>query len=135
MSPRGAEPPIFKKKYKMNVFEAFKGIKDYFSPRVIAELEDSYVKLALIKGDDIPWHSHDNEDELFYVFSGQMTIELESGEKVNMKEGDLYVVPKKVKHRVYSEEECRIMLIEKKTTQHTGDIKTDISKSIEDQLY
>lgn len=119
----------------MNVFEAFKGINEYFSPRVIAEIEDSYVKLARIKGDDIPWHSHDNEDELFFVLSGQMTIELESGEKIIMKEGDLYVVPKRVKHRVYSEEECRIMLLEKKSTLHTGDIKTEISKAIDDQLY
>lgn len=118
----------------MNVFEAFRDIEDYFSPRVIAEVEDSYVKLARIKGDDIPWHSHDNEDELFYVISGQMTIELESGEKVIMNEGDLYVVPKKVKHKVYSVEECRIMLIEKKSTLHTGNVMTGITKSIDDQL-
>lgn len=118
----------------MNLKEKFKEIKDYFSPKVIAEVNDVYVKVAIIKGDKIPWHNHSNEDELFYIVEGSLLLELENKEPFTMNEGDLFIVKKGINHRVSSLEECKIMLIENKATAHTGDIKTEITKSIKQQL-
>ena len=119
----------------MNVMDAFDEVKDYFSPRIISEVEDMFVKIARIKGEDIPWHSHDNEDELFLILEGQMYMHIEGSSSFLMQKGDMYVVPKGVRHRVFSEHECKIMLIEKMTTSHTGDEKSIVTKSIQDQQY
>lgn len=119
----------------MNIKEAFEKVEDYFSPRVIAEVNDQYVKIAKIKGNDIPWHNHENEDELFHIIEGSLLMEIENKASFIMNKGDLHVVPKGVNHRVSSEKECLIMLIETKTTKHTGDIKSAVTKKIEEQLY
>lgn len=118
----------------ININESFGTINEYFSPKVIGEVNDVYVKVALIKGNEIPWHNHKNEDELFYIISGTLLFEEKGKESFTMKEGDIYVVKKGIDHRISSEEECRILLIENKTTAHTGEVKTDITKSIDQQL-
>ncbi|MEM7102490.1 MAG: cupin domain-containing protein [Bacteroidota bacterium] len=118
----------------MNLKEKFKDVKDYFSPKVIGEINDVYVKVAKIKGQDVPWHNHENEDELFYIVEGSLLFEEEGKKPFVMNAGDLYIVPKGVNHRVSSDEECRIMLIENKTTLHTGKVKSKVTKSIDDQL-
>ena len=119
----------------MNLIEQFKSVKDYFSPKIIAEVNNQYVKIAKIKGQEIPWHNHENEDELFYIVSGNLLMEIENEPSFNMKNGDLFVVPKGVNHRVSSENECLIMLIETKTAKHTGDVESSITKSIKEQNY
>lgn len=119
----------------MNLKEEFKQINDYFSPKIVAEVNDQYVKIAKIKGEDIPWHHHENEDELFYIIEGTLLMEVENEAHRTMKTGDIFVVPKGINHRVSAKEECSIMLIETKTTKHTGDIKSAITKSIEEQSY
>ncbi|NBW36169.1 MAG: cupin domain-containing protein, partial [Cytophagia bacterium] len=83
----------------------------------------------------VPWHSHENEDELFYIVEGELLMEMENQLEFIMKKGDLFVVKKGTNHRVSSKAECLIMLIESKTTQHTGKVKSAISKSIEEQRY
>ncbi len=118
----------------MNLKEQFAGITEYFSPKVIGEINDVYVKVALIKGNEIPWHNHKDEDELFYIIEGELLFEVEQQESFIMKKGDLFIVKKGVNHRVSSTEECKIMLIENKTTAHTGEVVTKITKTIEDQL-
>jgi len=107
-------------------------LTEHWSPRVVTELEDSYVKVAKVKG-SLAWHAHDNEDELFFVLKGHLRIELESG-AVELSEGEAFVVPKGVRHNPVADEECHIMLIEKKTTLHTGSEVTDRTRSLEDQL-
>ena len=118
----------------MNVKEHFEKISSYFSPKIIGEVNDVYIKVAKIKGDEIPWHNHKDEDELFYILEGTLQFEIEGKDSFEMKEGDLFVVKKGVNHRISSIEECKIMLIENKTTLHTGEIETDITKSIDQQL-
>lgn len=105
-----------------------------FSPKVIGEVNDVYIKAAKINGEKVPWHNHKDEDELFYIVEGSLLFEVENEPSFTMNAGDLYVVKKGVNHRVSSKEDCLIMLIENKTTAHTGDVKSDISKSIEQQL-
>lgn len=118
----------------INVIESLKKVDKYFSPEVVGEVNDVYIKLAKIKGDKVPWHTHKDEDELFYVVEGCLLMEVEDEKGFIMNVGDMFIVKKGIHHRVSSTEECSIMLIENKFTKHTGDVKSEITKSIEDQL-
>ncbi len=123
------------KKTKRNIDELFKTVKDYFSPKIIEEVNDVFIKIAKVKGNDIPWHIHLNEDELFYVLTGKLTLRIAGDEDIQLTEGELYVVKKGIEHRIQSDEECRIMLIENKSTEHTGNVKSGITKTIDEQFY
>lgn len=118
----------------MNLKMQFETVTDYFSPKIIDEVNDQFIKIAKIKGNKVPWHNHENEDELFYIIEGNLLMEIENKDKKYMKTGDLYVVKKGIMHRVSAEEECLIMLIESKTTEHTGKVKSEITKSILEQM-
>lgn len=107
-------------------------LTEYWSPRIVGAVDDAYVKVAKGSG-AFPWHSHDGEDELFFILKGSVRIELRDGAVV-LNEGEMYVVPKGVEHRPVVEGECHFLLIERKTTQHTGNIKTDKTRSVEEQL-
>jgi len=107
-------------------------LTELWSPRVIAEVDDHFVKVARVQG-LFPWHAHDHEDELFYILEGSLRIEYESGAVV-LNTGDLHVVPKGRRHRPVAEQECRLMLFERKSTLHTGGDVTDRTRSIDDQL-
>ena len=118
----------------MNLKDAFLSLDNYFSPRIIGEVNDQYIKVVKIKGQEVPWHSHENEDELFYIAKGTLLIEIENQPDLKLKKGDLFVVNKGKNHRLSSKEECFIMLIECKTTEHTGKITSVITKAIGDQF-
>ena len=118
----------------MNIQKEFENINEYFFPKVISEVNDVYVKIAKIKGDKIPWHNHKNEDEFFYIIDGSLLFETEGEKNFTMTTGDYFVVKKGINHRISATEECKIMLIENKSTEHTGDVKSEITKSIKDQL-
>ncbi|MCK5455366.1 MAG: cupin domain-containing protein [Calditrichia bacterium] len=120
---------------KQNIYQLFSTISDYFSPKIIGEVNDVYIKLAKVKGQAVPWHIHKNEDELFYVIKGGLTLELRNDDSVHLDTGELFTVKAGVEHRVHTEEECWLMLIENKSTQHTGDVKAPITKSIDEQNY
>ena len=107
-------------------------LTEHWSPRVVAELDDSFVKVAKVKG-SLSWHSHDNEDELFYILSGSLRIEMED-RTVELSRGEAFVVPKGLRHNPVAEQECLIMLIERKTTLHTGTEITDKTRSLAEQL-
>lgn len=107
-------------------------LTELWSPRVVAEIDDSYVKVAKVQG-SLAWHSHDNEDELFLVLKGHLRIEMEDG-NVELDEGEMFVVPKGVRHNPVAEQECLIMLVERKATLHTGDTVTEKTRSLAEQL-
>jgi mannose-6-phosphate isomerase-like protein (cupin superfamily) len=107
-------------------------LTELWSPRVVAELDDSYVKVAKVHG-TIGWHSHADEDELFVVLRGCLRIDMESG-PVELRDGELYVVPKGVRHNPSAQDECLLMLIERKTTLHTGDVVNVNTRSLTEQL-
>lgn len=119
---------------KMNLKEKADNIKEYFSPKIIGEVNDVFVKVAIIKGEKVPWHNHKDEDELFYIIEGNLLFEIEGEEPFIMHQGDLFIVKKGINHRVSSTKECKIMLIENKATTHTGTVKSEITKSVDDQL-
>ena len=106
-------------------------LTELWSPRVVAELDDAYIKVAKVQG-ELAWHSHDDEDELFFVLEGELRIETEHGD-IELREGDAYVVPKGVRHNPVAERECHLLLVERKSTLHTGDVVTDRTRTIEDQ--
>lgn len=118
----------------MNIHDQLSKINSYFSPKVIGEVNDTFVKLAKIKGNDIPWHNHANEDEAFFILEGELRFEEMGKDPFVLKKGDFYVVRKGIDHRVSSTEECHIMLIEHKTTAHTGEVVSPVTKSITEQL-
>jgi quercetin dioxygenase-like cupin family protein len=119
----------------MNLEKELVSVDKYFSPRIIGEVNDQYIKVAKIKGQEVPWHNHENEDKLFFIVVGSLLMEIENQENFILQKGDLYVVKKGINHRVSSKEECLIMLIETKTTEHTGNVKSKITKSINEQKY
>ncbi len=94
----------------INLAEKLTKFSDHWAPRVIAEMNDYQLKLVKIQGEFV-WHSHDDTDEVFVVLDGEMAIELRNG-RVDMKSGELYVVPKSVEHRPVAVHECSILLIE-----------------------
>jgi quercetin dioxygenase-like cupin family protein len=107
-------------------------LTEHWSPRVVAELDDYYVKVAKVHG-SLAWHSHDAEDELFYVLKGSLRIEMEA-RTVVLGQGDVFVIPKGVRHHPVADDECHLMLVERKTTLHTGREVTEQTRSLEDQL-
>jgi len=107
-------------------------LTEHWSPRVVTELDDSYVKVAKVQG-TLAWHSHEAEDELFFILKGSLKIEMED-RTVTLNEGDAFVVPKGVRHNPVAEQECHLMLIERKTTLHTGSEVTEKTRSIAEQL-
>jgi mannose-6-phosphate isomerase-like protein (cupin superfamily) len=107
-------------------------LTEHWSPRVIGEVDDNYIKVAKVKG-VLAWHNHEHEDEMFFVLKGRFVIEMKD-QTVTLNEGDMYIVPKGVMHNPIAEEECLIMLIERKSTKHTGDVVTEKTRSLDDQL-
>ena len=104
-----------------------------WSPKIVGEVDEAYVKVAKLHG-TLTWHAHADEDEMFLVLKGQLIIEMEH-EKVTLHEGQFFVVPRGVRHNPIAEEECLVLLFEKKTTQHTGGVEHAKTKSIEDQFH
>ena len=112
--------------------QAAAALTEYWSPRVIGELDESYLKVAKVLG-TFGWHSHDGEDELFLILDGHLRIELETG-VVELDRGELFVVPRGVRHNPVAAAECLILLIERKSTLHTGNVVTERTRSIAQQL-
>ncbi|SEG44447.1 cupin domain-containing protein [Vibrio hangzhouensis] len=115
----------------INLKDKFEKFNDFWSPRVISEMNDYQVKLAKFEG-EFTWHDHKDTDELFLVISGSMRIELRDG-YVELNEGEMYIVPKGIEHKPVAEKECHVMLIEPKGVVNTGD--TDSSLKAENDVW
>jgi len=103
----------------VNLSQKFDLFHEHWSPRIVGELNDSYVKLAKLKGEFV-WHKHENEDELFLVVKGQLQIKLRD-RVLWIKEGEFVIIPKGVEHCPVAAEEVQVMLLEPKSTLNTGD--------------
>ena len=108
---------------KVNLSEKFEKFSDLWSPKIAAEVNDSYVKLVRLK-EEFVWHHHDNEDELFLVVRGKLTIKLRDGD-INLSEGEFVVIPRGVEHLPVAEAETQVILLEPKTTLNTGNVVGD----------
>ena len=109
----------------VNIAQKFSLFDDYWKPRIVGELNDSYVKLTKLKGEFI-WHHHEKEDELFLVVKGRLLIKLRDRD-VWLEEGEFVIVPKGVEHKPFAERECKAMLVEPAGTVNTGDAGGDMT--------
>tara|TARA_A100001011_G_C14292977_1_gene837078 strand:- start:2036 stop:2407 length:372 start_codon:yes stop_codon:yes gene_type:complete len=109
-----------KNKNVVNFNEKLELIKTYWSPKIVASLNDYHFKLVKVKGDFI-WHNHQVTDEAFIVISGELRIDYRDN-SITLREGEMHIVKKGIDHKPYAENECSILLIEPIETINTGAI-------------
>lgn len=107
----------------VNLAEKFAKIDDYWHPRIAGELNDSYVKLAKLKGEFV-WHHHDDEDELFFVVKGRLCIKLRDRD-LWVGEGEFVIIPRGVEHKPVAEDEVHVLLLEPRATLNTGNVRDE----------
>lgn len=108
---------------KVNLAEKFSLFSDYWRPKIVGDLNDSYVKLAKLKGEFV-WHQHEEEDELFLVVKGRLLIKLRDRD-IWLEEGELVIIPRKIEHLPVAEEEAHVLLLEPKSTVNTGNVRNE----------
>jgi mannose-6-phosphate isomerase-like protein (cupin superfamily) len=108
---------------KVNLSEKFGQIADPWNPRILGELNDSYVKAVKFKG-EFGWHHHEHEDELFLVVAGKFRMRFRDRD-VMIEAGEFIVVPKGVEHMPVADQECNVILLEPKTTLNTGNVRNE----------
>ena len=108
---------------KVNLSEKFSLFDEYWSPKIIGELNGQFVKLVKLKGEFV-WHHHQAEDELFLVVRGRLAIKLRDKDVI-LEEGEFLIVPRGVEHKPVAEEEAHILLFEPKTTLNTGNVQDE----------
>ena len=115
---------------KVNLRGKFSGFSDQWAPKVIAEMNDYQFKLVKIEGEFV-WHQHDDTDEAFIVIEGNMKIEFEDG-LVELSEGEMYVVPRGVRHKPCADSECKVMLVEPRGVVNTGEADSGLTAPNDD---
>ena len=117
----------------INIEKCFGMFDDTFSPKIVGELNDQLVMLVRCEGDKVPWHTHDNEDELFFVVDGVLDIYEKDG-KVTLHPGEMYIVKQGVEHRVVPQNHVKLILFEPAGIEHTGKVRSEITKKQFDHL-
>ena len=110
----------------VNIAESFARFDDLFSPKIVGELNGQHVKVARLEGDKVPWHTHDAEDELFWVLAGELEV-MTRDASVTLRPGDFTIVPRNVEHRVVPRGHVKLVLFEPAGIAHTGEVKADIT--------
>ena len=108
---------------KVKLSEKLDLFEDYWSPRIVGELNDSHIKLAKLKGEFV-WHHHEAEDELFLILKGRLQIKLRDRD-IFLEEGEFVIIPKGVEHLPIAEEEAHVMLLEPKSILNTGNLNNE----------
>lgn len=105
---------------KVNLREKFDLFRDHWSPKIVGEVGESFVKLVKLEGEFL-WHQHETEDEMFLVVSGRLKIKLRDGE-IDLAEGEFVIIPRGVEHLPVAEREAHVLLFEPKTVVNTGNV-------------
>ena len=113
---------------KVNLSEKFGLFGEHWSPKIAGEVGDSFVKLVKFRGDFV-WHKHEEEDEMFLVVKGSITIRLRDGD-VRLGEGEFVIIPRGVEHKPVAEEEAHVLLFEPKTVLNTGDVVDERTRPV-----
>jgi mannose-6-phosphate isomerase-like protein (cupin superfamily) len=113
----------------INIADKFVLFDDYWKPRIAGEMNESYIKLAKLKGEFV-WHHHDVEDEMFLVVRGRLIIKLRDRD-LQIEEGEFVIIPKGVEHCPVAEEEVHVLLLEPKTTSNTGNVTNEKTTAAE----
>jgi mannose-6-phosphate isomerase-like protein (cupin superfamily) len=117
----------------VNIEECFGRFADTYSPKIVGELNGQHVKLVRVEGDKVPWHTHDNEDEMFFVVDGVLDIEERDG-VVPVHPGEFYIVPRGREHRVVPHGHVKLILFEPEGIAHTGNVRAEITRDHYDRL-
>lgn len=118
---------------KINIQEKFALFSEEWTPKIIAESNGQLVKIAKGSG-ELVWHKHDNEDELFIVFKGHLTLKLRD-QNIELSPGEMYVVPKGVEHCPVAEPDTHFLMVEPASTAHTGELQSEVTVAAEDQEW
>jgi mannose-6-phosphate isomerase-like protein (cupin superfamily) len=102
----------------INFNEQLSKFSDHWAPKIIAQMNNYHFKIVKFQGEFV-WHSHDDTDEVFIVLDGEMSIVFREG-SVELKSGEMFVVPKGAEHRPFAKKECKAMLVEPAGTINTG---------------
>jgi mannose-6-phosphate isomerase-like protein (cupin superfamily) len=108
---------------KVNLQETFARFQEHWKPKIVGEVNDSFVKLVKFTGEFV-WHHHDTEDELFLVVKGRMRMELRDGDIV-VNPGEFIIIPHGVEHKPVAEEETEVLLFEPNSTLNTGNVRNE----------
>jgi mannose-6-phosphate isomerase-like protein (cupin superfamily) len=108
---------------RINLAAKLELFHEYWSPKIVGEVNDSYVKLVKFKGEFV-WHFHEREDELFLVLKGRLLMKFRDRE-VWINKGEFIIVPRGVEHLPVAEEEVHVVLLEPKTTLNTGNVENE----------
>jgi mannose-6-phosphate isomerase-like protein (cupin superfamily) len=117
---------------KVNLAEKFELFKEHWSPKIVGEVNDCYLKLVKFKGEFV-WHHHDVEDEMFMVIKGRFVMRLKDRD-VQLEEGEFIVIPHGMEHMPVADEEVEVLLIEPKTTLNTGNVKSERTVEVLQQI-
>lgn len=117
---------------KVNLGGKFSLFNEYWSPKIVGELNGSYVKLAKLKG-EFDWHFHEHEDEMFLVIKGNLLLKFRDKD-VNLAEGEFMIIPKGVDHLPVAAEEVHVVLIEPMGTLNTGNVVTEKTREKLDHI-
>lgn len=109
----------------VNLEEKFSLINEHWSPRLLGELNNQAVKIAKLQGEFI-WHNHENEDEMFFVIEGSLTIKLKDKDII-LNKNEFFIIPKGVEHKPVAKDEVLVMMFEPMSTINTGNIESDIT--------
>lgn len=120
-------------KQVVNLTDEAATLDEYWSPRVVGQVNDQYVKVAKLNG-EFTWHAHEDEDELFLILRGELLMQYQDRDDVKLKAGDMHIVPKGVMHNPVAEDDCWVALVETVSTLHTGNVVDPKTKSIDEQL-
>jgi mannose-6-phosphate isomerase-like protein (cupin superfamily) len=107
----------------VNLREKFRSFNDQWSPKIIGEINDSYVKAVKLQGEFV-WHHHEQEDEMFLVVKGALRMKFRDHEEV-IREGEFIIVPHGTEHLPIADEEAQVLLFEPKSTLNTGNITNE----------
>ena len=108
---------------KVNLAEKLGLFSEFWSPRIVGELNGQHVKLAKLRGEFV-WHHHEQEDELFLVLEGKLALHLPD-ETVELGPGEFAIVPRGVEHKPEALPEACVLLLEPASTLNTGNVRNE----------
>ncbi len=122
---------------KVNLAEKFAQIHEYWSPRIIGDVQNMHVKIARIRGSFV-WHHHEAEDELFLGLKGRLLIQAKEPDAaprdIWLNEGEMLIIPRGIEHRPVAEDEVQILLFEPAGTLNTGNVRSEHTIDVPDRL-
>ena len=111
---------------KVIIEDKFNLFSEYWSPKIVGELNGQHIKLAKLKGEFV-WHKHDEEDEMFLVMDGVLKMELRD-KTILINKNEFLIVPKGTEHKPVADSEVLVMLFEPATTLNTGNTENEMTK-------